>query len=291
MALKTKGVIAFLLITFGFSWTAILVAAFAFDLSMVNPLVQLPVAFAPAIGAIIVRKWVTREDFGDAGSRLRVRPAWRYYLIAWLGPVLMLAATCALAAAIAGYRPNLGSLGESALGIDLDLGFVLLIALAAPVLAMPIFWGEESGWRGYLQQRVGRSPAGAALITGFIWAAWHYPLVFTDYSGDADHLLTLVTWTALIMAQAIVLAWLFRRSGSVWVPCLAHAGNNLIIGTFSFPLLVEQGGLDRWEVNLLELVPLAIVGAWILLTSRLTDAEEYRAGASAPTLLESGVRD
>jgi membrane protease YdiL (CAAX protease family) len=273
MALKTKGVIAFLLISFGIAWGGIFLAGFVLDLSMVDPLVQLPIAFAPAIGAVVVRAWITREGFADAGSRLRLRAAWRYYLLAAAGPVLVLAATTAVAAAVGGYRPDLASLGEAALGADVHLGLLLPAALIASVIAVPVFWGEEAGWRGYLQQRVGRGPLAAALLTGIIWAAWHYPLVFTDYSGDTDHALTLVTWTAQITAQAIVLSWLFRRSGTVWVPCLAHAGNNLVIGTLSFPLLVEQGGFDRWAVNLLELAPLAAIVAWILLTGRLHDPE------------------
>lgn len=97
--------------------------------------------------------------------------------------------------------------------------------------------------------------------------------MFTDYTGDSDHALTLATWTLLIMAQAVILAWLFLRSGSVWVPCLAHAGNNLIIGTLSYPLLVEQGGIDGWAVNLLELAPLGAVCVWILATGRLKPVE------------------
>ncbi|WP_051393560.1 CPBP family intramembrane glutamic endopeptidase [Glycomyces arizonensis] len=285
MTLKTKGVIAFLLISFGIAWSAIFVAAFVLDLSMVNPLLQMPIAFAPAIGALAVRRWVTREGFADAGSRPRFKAARRYYLLAWFGPVVVLAATVALAAAVGGYRPDLASLGESALGADLHPGLVALIGLAASALAMPVFWGEEAGWRGYLEQRVGRGPLAAALITGFIWAAWHYPLVFTDYSGDSDHALTIVTWTAQIMAGAIVLSWLFRRSGSIWVPCLAHAGNNLVIGTFSYPLLVEQGGFDRWSVNLLELAPLLVLVVWILLAGGFGDRErtERRSTADAYT--------
>nr|WP_194201834.1 NAD(P)-binding domain-containing protein [Glycomyces albidus] len=272
MGHSRNGVIAYLLIAFGVAWGGIAFIFFVLDGSLMNPLLQIPVAFAPAIAALAVRKWVTKEGFGDAGGRLRLRPAKRYYLIAWIGPVAVLAAAIGLAAALAGYRPDFAAVPELVFGADLPWAAVLGIALAAPIAAMPVFWGEEFGWRGYLQQRVGRGPLSAALITGFIWAAWHYPLVFTDYAGGGDEALTIVTWTAQIMLQAIVLAWLFLRSGSVWVACLAHAGNNLVIGTFGHPLLVEQGGFAGWQVNLLESAPLAAVCAWILLTGRLTAA-------------------
>ncbi|MEO3927643.1 type II CAAX endopeptidase family protein [Micromonosporaceae bacterium B7E4] len=259
----SKGVLCYLLIAFGLAWAAVFLAHAVLGWSMADPVTQLtvglPMAFGPAIAAVVVRRWVTREGFADAGLAPRLRAAKRYYLIAWVGPVLVLAVTVGLATALGLYEPALADLP----------GPATLLVLVAPVVLTPLFWGEEFGWRSYLQQRVGRSPARAALITGLVWAAWHYPLVFTDYAGYASPLLGIVTWTLLIVAQAVILAWLFLRSGSVWVACLAHAGNNMVIGTLSAVLLVDAGGLDAASADLLGLAPLAAICAWILLTGRL----------------------
>lgn len=283
MGLKTKGVLAFLLISFGLNWGAILVAHFVLDLSIGDPQVQIliaiPTAFSPAIAAVIVRRWVTREGFRDAGLKPRVRAAAFYYLLAWIGPVLVLAVTIGLAVAAGLYRPDLSSPQQVISGMELDLVGLLLV-LVAPVVLLPAFWGEEFGWRSYLQLRVSRNPLRAAFITGIIWAGWHYPLVFTDYTDYSNPFLGIVMWTPLLVAQAIILAWLYLRSGTVWVPCLAHAGNNMIIGTLSTPLLVEGGGLDPYTVGLLELIPLATLCAWILLTGRLSPARD--AGVHRP---------
>ncbi|MEN3609652.1 type II CAAX endopeptidase family protein [Plantactinospora sp. ZYX-F-223] len=262
----SKGVLSYLLIAFGLAWAAVFVAHAVLGWSIADPVTQLtmglPMAFGPAIAAVVVRRWVTREGFADAGLAPRLRAAKRYYLIAWIGPVLVLAVTVGLATTLGLYEPDLADLP----------GPATLLVLVAPVVLTPLFWGEEFGWRSYLQQRVGRSPARAALITGLVWAAWHYPLVFTDYAGYASPLLGIVTWTLLIVAQAVILAWLFLRSGSVWVACLAHAGNNMVIGTLSAALLIDAGGLDPASADLLGLVPLAAICAWILLTGRLSPA-------------------
>src|SRR5262245_53471661 len=106
MGLKTKGVLTFLLISFGLAWGAIFVARFVLGMSLVNPLVQIPMAFSPAIAAVIVRQWVTREGFRDTGLGPRVRTAGLYYLLAWIGPVLVLAVTIGLAVAVGLYRPD-----------------------------------------------------------------------------------------------------------------------------------------------------------------------------------------
>jgi CAAX protease family protein len=271
MGLNTKGVLTFLLISFGLAWGAVFVAYSVLGMSLADPLVQLtmalPMAFSPAIAAVIVRRWVTREGFRDAGLAPRVRAAGFYYLVAWIGPVLVLAATVGLATVLGLYRPDFSPVPQFIPGMQPGLAALLL--LVVPVVVVPAFWGEEFGWRSYLQQRVSRRPVPAAVITGIIWSVWHYPLVFTDYAEYSNPLLGIVTWTLTIIPQAIILAWLFLRSGSVWVPCLAHAGNNMILGTLSAALLVDAGGLDPSTVELLELIPLAAICAWILLTGQL----------------------
>src|ERR1039457_6817364 len=83
-----NGVIAYLLIAFGMAW-AIWEIVIRLGISVRSPLFQiagLPAAFAPAIAAFVVRKWITREGFADAGLRLDLRK-WPYYLVAWLLPL------------------------------------------------------------------------------------------------------------------------------------------------------------------------------------------------------------
>jgi membrane protease YdiL (CAAX protease family) len=268
MKLKTKGVLTFLLISFGLTWVGIS-GARLLNLSMADPLVQLPLAFAPAIAAVIVRRWVTREGFRDAGLAPRGKTAGGYYFLAWIGPVLVLAASVATATLLGLYTPDFSPLLQFAAGTGLPAPVALLLWLAVPVLLMPVFWGEEFGWRSYLQPRAGRRPVPAALVTGVIWGVWHYPLVFTDYTGYSNPFLGIATWTLQTVLLSIILAWLFLRSGSVWVPCLAHAGTNMIIGTFSKMLLIDGGNLDPAVVDLLDSVPLVVICAWILLSGQL----------------------
>src|SRR5262245_36762548 len=116
MGLRTKGVLTFLLISFGAAWGAVFVAYWVVGMSMADPLAQLtmalPMAFSPAIAAVVVRRWVTREGFRDAGLRPRVRVARYYYLLAWLGPVLVLAATVGLATVLGLYDPDVSPVAQ-----------------------------------------------------------------------------------------------------------------------------------------------------------------------------------
>ncbi len=104
--------------------------------------------------------------------------SWRYYLLfglaivayyilqALLNAVFGLgSAQLVLIPAPAGFTPT----------IFLVLGAVQSVLLA-PFLAIVIAFGEEYGWRGYLQSelfKLGR--VRGVLLIGVIWGAWHWP--------------------------------------------------------------------------------------------------------------------
>ena len=50
--------------------------------------------------------------------------------------------------------------------------------LLASFLAIVIAFGEEYGWRGYLQSELFKlGPMRGVLVLGVIWGAWHSPLL------------------------------------------------------------------------------------------------------------------
>src|SRR5438309_6493802 len=70
-----RGVIAYLLIAFAFAWSCWEIPI-RLGLSVRHPMFQfavLPGAFGPAIAAVLVRMFVTREGFADAGLPIQRR--------------------------------------------------------------------------------------------------------------------------------------------------------------------------------------------------------------------------
>jgi membrane protease YdiL (CAAX protease family) len=280
---------AFLLITFGGGWSWMVVAHLVFGWSLVNPVAQAPIAFAPAIAAIVVRRWITREGFADAGSRLRLRGAWRYYLLAWLGPLGVAAVVAGLAAA-AGRSVRFTA--DPVPGMPRWTQPLMLCALALATTVL--FWGEEFGWTGYLVRRVcpGR-PRRAAIVAGLIAAVWHYPLAFLGYAEFPNRAVGLIGWTAWIICQEIILAWLRARSRSVWPACLAHAGNNMVLVTLTDGLLDGPGGVGVQNRQLLVVLVLIVVAAAPFLLSGPrpgTTAVRSRSDSSARRPSRAGPR-
>ncbi|MBM4431758.1 MAG: CPBP family intramembrane metalloprotease, partial [Chloroflexi bacterium] len=121
---RTKGVISFILLAYGLAWAFWELPIRLLGASPREPiffqLVALPGAFAPAVAALIVRQWITREGFADAGLRPNVKQGWRYYLAGWLLPLPVLTAIVMLAWALALARPDFTLLsGVGSLGLDL----------------------------------------------------------------------------------------------------------------------------------------------------------------------------
>jgi len=104
--------------------------------------------------------------------------------------------------------------------------------------------GEEIGWRGYLVPQLAKrtSFTNVALISGAIWAVWHYPLIlFSDYHSAAPRWLALLCFSLLIVGISFAFAWLRLKSGSLWTAAILHASHNVLIQSILDPLTKETG--------------------------------------------------
>jgi membrane protease YdiL (CAAX protease family) len=156
---------------------------------------------------------------------------WRYYLLFGLGIVGFYVLQAALNAAFGlggaqlvplptppGFNPALFPI----------LGAVQTVLLA-PILVIVLGFGEEYGWRGYLQSELvtlGRVPG--VLLVGVIWGAWHWPLILMGYNYPGHPLLGVVLMTLYTTGLAVVLGYAVLRSGSILLAAYLHALNNQV---------------------------------------------------------------
>lgn len=265
------GEAVFLAVAFGLAWAVWGIGLWATGLSgaaLLSPLGQavvIPGAFAPAVAAIVVRRWITREGFADAGLRPKLRRGWRHYLAALIVPfaAVSLAGLLAIIAGTAGARTSPSGVSSG----FLPTATVLLLFSA---LTAPFLWGEEFGWRGYLQRRLhpGR-PLLAAISVGLIWGVWHYPLAFAGYGTFSEQsALAFLLYPPTCVLLSVFFGWLTEGSGSVWAPNLAHSAHNTAFSWLlvSVPAGVSASASATWVMLL---VPYAAVAAWIVLSGKV----------------------
>jgi CAAX protease family protein len=119
-----------------------------------------------------------------------------------------------------------------------------LVVLLNTVVGIPLTFGEEYGWRGYLLPRL--LPLGevrATLLLGTIWGLWHLPalLIGLNYPGQPLWAALLV-FTVNILLLAFPFTWLFMAStGSPLVVAVMHASLNAAGDGFTSPTYIPHG--------------------------------------------------
>jgi CAAX protease family protein len=163
----------------------------------------------------------------------RVRPVW--YPIALL---LLPVAAVTTAVALTGIGPVVALATDPMIIVGAVLGSIVAFLLVN-------LW-EEAAWTGFalerLQPKLG--PIGASVITTWLQAIVHLPLVFvaggvTDGRVPPDQIpFYLVALFVLPISVRLVLTWLYNASGrSVPIVGLYHAGLGIATGSGFIPLL------------------------------------------------------
>lgn len=106
-------------------------------------------------------------------------------------------------------------------------------------------FGEEFGWRGLLFPQVCRTRLFAGFIAGgLIWFLWHVPLTLV-LPGTADVTAWQRVLNGLVLAVGsiftfVFFAYVYAKSGTIWVASLVHAVFNNGSRSFSYFATVEN---------------------------------------------------
>jgi membrane protease YdiL (CAAX protease family) len=191
-----------------------------------------------------------RIPLGTLGWRW---PAPRFLALAYFLPLLYAAPVYLLtwlairdAFALTGFEAAMAStygLGASpalgTFGVALPLLFTITV-IGTATWAL----GEELGWRGFLFPRLHERFGfhRACLISGAIWAVWHYPgLLWADYNAGTNAVFAIACFTVSITASAYIMGYLRMRSGSIWPCVLLHATHNTFVQGIFDPLTATAG--------------------------------------------------
>jgi membrane protease YdiL (CAAX protease family) len=132
--------------------------------------------------------------------------------------------------------------------------------------------GEEIGWRGLLVNELARftSFTKTALISGGIWALWHFPVIlFFGYHSKAPVWYGLACASTAMVLVSFPYAWLRLTSGSVWTVALLHGAHNVLFQEVFHPLTVDTGITEYvvGEFGALVILPVAFI-VWLVYRNR-----------------------
>lgn len=185
--------------------------------------------WCPGLAAVVTRLWFQRNlsGFGFGAGEPR-----------WIALAILLPVGAGLLMFGSAWLFGIAS-------FDADHAAFIFSAAFLPGFAYALLFnlfaaaGEEIGWRGLLVPEMARFMGFTelALLSGAIWTAWHFPLIFIgSYGGSGSLVYSLLVFIPSVMGAGLILAWLRLRSGSVLTAILFHGFWNYFIQQF-YPAL------------------------------------------------------
>lgn len=125
--------------------------------------------------------------------------------------------------------------GTASTGMTTPVLMVIIVAqtlIVGPFLGLLITFGEEFGWRGYLQpalMNLGRV-RGVTLV-GIIWGIWHWPVIWMGFNYPGHPYLGSLLMVLFCSGLAFLLGYAVLKAKGVWIAGFLHA---LVNQSFSF---------------------------------------------------------
>jgi membrane protease YdiL (CAAX protease family) len=229
-----------------------------------DTLAQQLTMYIPAVVVMILYKLKFKKPVfknGDLGFRFT---GWKYWFIAPL--VLTLLSLVAYFISYV-FDPDLFLNTETIKASLTSKGFYfgsiftsmivifLLNGVIGSILNIPMFLGEELGWRGFMMPRLIKlfNPKIAFLIGGTIWALWHMVMIAQGLNYPNHFFLGIGMMILMCIPVGMIIQYFYFRSKSIFVAVLAHAALNKSAMSMTFVI-------DKAHYNTFLFGPTGIIG-------------------------------
>lgn len=123
----------------------------------------------------------------------------------------------------------IGSIGLK--NVDYSSVIYLPLSVITVVMQIALFFGEEYGWRGFLQEKMQKKfgKRMGVIFLGILWELWHMPIWVSVYDVDSiGVMLRFFSTTGL----SIVIGYAYMKSKNVWICAFMHFLFNMIYSSF-----------------------------------------------------------
>jgi membrane protease YdiL (CAAX protease family) len=216
--------------------------------------------FIPMTVALILQKLVYKEPIKKPlGISFKLN---RWFLVAWLLPPTIAFATIGVSLLFPGveYSPSMAGMFERYSGLftpsemeemqnqisafpihPIWIGLVQGLLAGVTVNAVAGF-GEELGWRGFLQKEF--SFMGfwkSSVVIGLVWGVWHAPLILQGHNYPENPVAGVFMMVIFTLLLSPIISYIRLKANSVIAAAVTHGSIN---GTLGLSILVIDGGND-----------------------------------------------
>jgi len=145
-----------------------------------------------------------------------------------------------------------------------SIGMLFVLFLPSVITAT----GEEIGWRGFLLPKMSEiwNVKTAIVVSGLIWAIWHFPLMIAGvYKPGTPLLYQLSMFTIEIIAVTAIMAFIRLNSKSVWPAIILHASHNYFDQIIFSPLTNEaKSAYFVGETGVITAILLVLIALFVM---------------------------
>lgn len=233
--------------------------------------------FIPMTVAIVLQKYKYKRPLGEIGVKKALN---KWMFVAWVLPVLICLAAIPVSLLVPGtaFTPDMSGMMERYRNV---LTPEQLVQMKRQIATMPVHpfllslvssliagitinaiaaFGEELGWRGYLQHYLKKLGFWqSSLLIGFIWGIWHAPFIIQGYNYPQHPLIGVGMMVVFCTLFGPILSFLAIKAKSVFAAAIAHGtfnaayglsimlltgGNDLTIGVLGVSGFIVFAGID-----------------------------------------------
>ena len=211
--------------------------------------------FFPLVCALVIQI-IKKEKLGSTGL-LKFKIKWSW-LVAWLLPVVIVAATIIVNSLLDGcelkfHMPpipgmeNLSPEDMAKISAMQNPKVIIITTLVSGLFAGITInaiaaFGEEYGWRNYLVSLLkGRNFWVACLFSGIVWGIWHFPIILMGHNYPEHNVAGVFMMVAMCLVMTPIELYLVLKAKSVYPAAIFHGTVNALAGA---TMLFISGGSD-----------------------------------------------
>jgi len=191
------------------------------------------------------------------GSLALVKKPNRWFLAAWILPALLSFAALGLSLLLPGveYSPSMEGVSRyytappnvpveqfTLFGLSPVVSVLIMALISGPTVNALFAFGEEIGWRGFLQHEWARfSFWKMSFLIGIIWGIWHTPLILQGLNYPQHPLAGVGMMIIFTTLLSPLLSYIRMKTGSVAGAAIMHGTINAVSG---ISVAFAKGGSD-----------------------------------------------
>ncbi len=169
-----------------------------------------------------------------------------------------------------GHTVDISSLVAQAATTGMPSAVFMIVAsvqalLLGPFLGLLITFGEEYGWRGYLQPALtGLGRVRGVALVGIIWGIWHWPVIWMGYNYPGHPYLGSLLMVLVSIGLAFLLGYAVLKAKGVWIAAYLHALVNQSFGYFMGVIYAPDDAAFAFGIGIPGLVIIALLVVLLL---------------------------